>query len=95
MVCTAPLTHAGIITELLQNGLPVFTELNLVPDGYEENIALAKEKGLPLFLSSVLHSESTQGGAFRLIQILKRENLFSHKLYVSNSNKYSIEVSKS
>ena len=61
LVCTAPLTHAGIITELLQNGLPVFTELNLVPDGYEENIALAKEKGLPLFLSStMLYRRETQ-----------------------------------
>ena len=44
-VCTAPLTHAGNIGELLDAGLPVFTELNLVEDGYEENMALAREKG--------------------------------------------------
>lgn len=54
LVCTAPLTHAGIIRTLLENGLPVFTELNLVKDGYEENMALAREKGLPLFLSSTM-----------------------------------------
>ena len=38
-VCTAPLTHAGIIGELLDAGLPVFTELNLVDDGYDALIA--------------------------------------------------------
>ncbi|MDL2215769.1 Gfo/Idh/MocA family oxidoreductase [Ruminococcaceae bacterium OttesenSCG-928-N02] len=53
-VCTAPLSHAGIIRELLQGGVHVFTELNLVADGYEENIALAKEKGLHLMLSSTM-----------------------------------------
>ncbi len=51
-VCTSPLTHAGIIRELLAAGLHVFTEINLVPDGYAENTALAAEKGLELFLSS-------------------------------------------
>jgi predicted dehydrogenase len=54
LVCTAPITHAGIITQLLNAGLPTFTELNLVDDGYAENQALAKEKGLPLFLSSTM-----------------------------------------
>ena len=54
LVCTAPITHADIITQLLQHGLPVFTELNLVTDGYERNLALAKEKGVPLFLSSTM-----------------------------------------
>ena len=54
LVCTAPITHAGIISELLDAGLPVFTELNLVSDGYEENMKKAKEKSLPLFLSSTM-----------------------------------------
>ncbi|MBR5501998.1 MAG: Gfo/Idh/MocA family oxidoreductase [Oscillospiraceae bacterium] len=54
LVCTAPVSHAAIITELLNAGLPVFTELNLIDDGYERNIALAKEKNLPLFLSSTM-----------------------------------------
>ena len=54
LVCTAPLSHAAIISELLDAGLPVFTELNLVKDGYEENMAKAAAKGVPLFLSSTM-----------------------------------------
>ncbi|MBQ7859229.1 MAG: Gfo/Idh/MocA family oxidoreductase [Faecalibacterium sp.] len=54
LVCTAPVSHAAIITQLLTAGLPVFTELNLIDDGYQRNIALAKEKNLPLFLSSTM-----------------------------------------
>ena len=49
-----PLTHAGIIGELLDAGLPVFTELNLVDDGYDALIAKAAQKRLPLFLSSTM-----------------------------------------
>lgn len=60
-VCTAPLTHAGIIDTLLEAGLPVFTELNLVSDGYDALTAKAKEKGVPLFLSStMLYRAETQ-----------------------------------
>lgn len=51
-VCTAPLSHAGVIESCLKNDLNVFTELNLVDDKYEENQLLAKERGLTLFLSS-------------------------------------------
>ncbi len=51
-VCTDPIHHAAIIKEALANNLNIFTELNLVSDGYEENIKTAKEKGLTLFLSS-------------------------------------------
>ncbi len=52
VISTSPLSHAAIIKECLQNDLHVFTEINLVPDGYEDNMKLAKEKGLTLFLSS-------------------------------------------
>lgn len=52
VISTSPLSHAAIIKECLSYGLNVFTELNLVTDGYEENMALAKDKGLTLFLSS-------------------------------------------
>jgi len=51
-VCTSPLSHNVIIKECLNNGWHVFTELNLVEDGYEENIALAKKMDRKLFLSS-------------------------------------------
>lgn len=61
LVCTAPLTHAAIIATLLDAGLPVFTELNLVRDGYAENMAKAEAKGLTLFLSStMLYRRETQ-----------------------------------
>lgn len=53
-VCTAPLTHAVIIDALLEAGLPVFTELNLVDDDYETLQEKASSKGLPLFLSSTM-----------------------------------------
>ena len=56
LVCTAPLAHAAVIGELLDHDLPVFTELNLVSDGYRENMAKAAAKKLPLFLSSTPQS---------------------------------------
>ena len=52
VISTSPLSHAAIIKECLTYNLHVFTEINLVQDGYEENMALAKEKNLVLFLSS-------------------------------------------
>ena len=52
VISTSPLSHSVIISECLSYGLNVFTELNLVTDGYDENLALAKVKGLTLFLSS-------------------------------------------
>lgn len=51
-VCTSPLSHSGIIMECLKFGLHVFTELNLVSDGYDENIFIANQKKLVLFMSS-------------------------------------------
>lgn len=51
-VCTSPLSHQKIITECLQHKWNVFTELNLVSDGYMENMRLAKKNGCKLFLSS-------------------------------------------
>ncbi len=51
-VCTSPLSHHKIIHDALIRGCHVFTELNLVNDGYNENMMLAEEKGLKLFLSS-------------------------------------------
>ena len=40
---TSPLSHAEIIRVCLEKDCHVFTELNLVADGYDENIRLAKE----------------------------------------------------
>lgn len=51
-VCTSPQYHADIIRECLERDCHVFSEINLIADGYEENVQLAKEKGKVLFLSS-------------------------------------------
>ena len=53
-VCTSPISHHFVINELLDNNLAVFTELNLISDGYEGIIAKAKAKNLPLFLSNTM-----------------------------------------
>ena len=61
IISTSPLSHAAIIKECLQNNLHVFTEINLVPDGYAENMRMAKEKNRVLFLSSTfLYRKETQ-----------------------------------
>ncbi|HOU67668.1 MAG: Gfo/Idh/MocA family oxidoreductase [Paludibacteraceae bacterium] len=61
VISTSPLSHAAIIKECLENNLHVFTEINLVQDGYVENMKLAKEKGLVLFISSTfLYRKETQ-----------------------------------
>lgn len=54
VISTSPLSHAAVIRTCLEAGLHIFTELNLVPDGYIENMALAREKERVLFLSSTL-----------------------------------------
>ena len=51
-ICTSPLSHAALISQCLKQGLHVFTEINLVSDGYGENQKLAEEQGVTLFLSS-------------------------------------------
>lgn len=61
VISTSPLSHASIIKECLQYNLHVFTEINLVADGYAENIALAKENEKVLFISSTfLYRKETQ-----------------------------------
>lgn len=71
VISTSPLSHATIIKECLQNNLHVFTEINLVSDGYEENMKLAKEKGLTLFLSSTF---LYQAETLKIIEKVKESN---------------------
>ena len=52
MICTAPLSHAALTKTCLERGWHVFTELNLVQDGYAENIELSEKVQRALFLSS-------------------------------------------
>lgn len=51
-ISTPPLTHSNLIKQALNSNLNVFTEINLVSDGYAENIDLSNENELVLFLSS-------------------------------------------
>lgn len=51
-ICTPPTTHSCITTTCLNHHIHVFSELNLVSDGYEANQKLAKDNHLHLFLSS-------------------------------------------
>ena len=72
MVCTSPLSHSGIIKECLNNNLHVFTEINLVSDGYDENMKMAKDKGLVLFLSSTFLYQSE---TLKIIERVKSANV--------------------
>ena len=51
-ICTSPLSHANLINECLNKRINVFTEINLVNDMYDDNIKLAHDNNLILFLSS-------------------------------------------
>ena len=51
-VSTSPLSHSSLIQLCLQKNMHVFTEINLVADGYDANMKLAAEKEKVLFLSS-------------------------------------------
>ena len=53
-VSTSPTSHYAIIKSLLGYKINTFTELNLVSDGYEELMSMAKESGTVLFLSSTM-----------------------------------------
>ena len=78
-VCTAPLTHASILSQLLGAAVPSFTELNLVPDGYDELTAKAREQGVPLFLSStMLYRAETQYIKRRVAAFGKPVNYIYH-----------------
>jgi len=57
-VCASPLAHYAIIKQGLTLGMHIFTEINVVSDGYEELINLAKEKNLKLFLSSTMNYQA-------------------------------------
>lgn len=78
-ICTSPLSHSAIIKECLENGLHVFTEINLVPDGYQDNLKLAKEKNKVLFLSSTfMYREETQYIHGRVVSQIKPVNYMYH-----------------
>ena len=73
------MSHNNIIKSCLENKLHVFTEINLVSDGYRENIELAKEKGKTLFLSSTfLYRKEIQFIQSEMIKQKKPVNYIYH-----------------
>lgn len=78
-ISTSPLTHSKIINQCLNAGCNVFTELNLVPDGYKENMALAKKNKLVLFLSStLLYRYETKYIKKRMARLKNKQNYIYH-----------------
>lgn len=83
VVSTAPISHAKIINQCLKANVNVFTELNLVDEMYDENVKLAEENGLCLFLSSTfLYRDEVE-------YIMKRVNNTSSKInYIYHIGQY-------
>lgn len=78
-ISTPPLTHSKIINEALNNELNVFTEINLVKDMYDENIDLANENELTLFLSSTqLYRKEINYIASKISDFNKTTNYIYH-----------------
>ena len=78
-ICTPPLSHATIIRDCLLHGMHIFSEINLVANGYDESIALAKEKGRILFLSSTpLYREEIKHISRRVKETEGRVNYSFH-----------------
>ena len=53
-VCTSPGHHAEIILEIIEAGIHVFTELNLISYRYDEIISKANEKHVKVFMSNTM-----------------------------------------
>ncbi len=53
-VCTPPATHHGVIKDLLESKINVFTELNLINNGYDELLNIASKNNVRIFMSSTL-----------------------------------------
>ncbi len=78
-ISTPPLTHSKIINDALNNNLSVFTEINLVKDMYGENIDLADENELTLFLSSTqLYRKEINYIASKISDFNKTTNYIYH-----------------
>jgi len=61
IISTSPLAHGEIANECLCYGLHVFTEINLQPSKYEDNMQLAQVNHVKFFLSSTfLYRKETQ-----------------------------------
>ena len=77
-VCTSPLAHHSIIKQGLELGMNIFTEINVVADGYEELIKLAKEKNLKLFLSSTMNYQADVNYIINAVKDSKQKVSYSY-----------------
>lgn len=77
-ICTSPLAHAELIQQCLLHGFHVFTEINLVSDKYDENIILAQERGLTLFLSSTPIYRDEMKEITKRVKMSKRTVAYSY-----------------
>lgn len=80
IISTAPTSHAVIIQTCLENGMHVFTELNLISDKYIENMKLAVEKQKILFLSSTfLYRDEVQ---FMMKKVKNHSGLLNYSYHI-------------
>ena len=78
-ISTPPLTHSKIINSALSYDLNIFTEINLVNDLYDENIKLADDNDLVLFLSSTqLYRKEIKYIDTKISQLDKTTNYIYH-----------------
>lgn len=78
-ICTPPLSHSSLIRECLLYDMHIFSEINLVSDGYEENIELARRRGRVLFLSSTpLYREEIKYIIRKMEKTVGAVNYLSH-----------------
>ena len=78
-ISTPPLTHSKIINSALGYDLNIFTEINLVNDLYDENIKLANDNDLVLFLSSTqLYRKEIKYIDTKISQLDKTTNYIYH-----------------
>lgn len=77
-VCTSPQFHGDIIHECLERNCHVFSEINLIPDRYEENIRLAQEKKKVLFLSSTPMYKAEMQYIDNQIKSVKKNCVYSY-----------------
>jgi len=79
-ICSPPVSHAELISLCLSQGLHVFSELNLVSDGYRDNIKLAETSNKVLFLSSTfLYRNETR---FLIERIKKAKEKLNYTYHV-------------
>ena len=77
-ISSSPLSHRRIIKKFLSKRLHVFSELNLISDGYLELIGLAEEEKRTLFLSSTMLYRKEIEFIERSLSQVKKKTLYNY-----------------